>query len=244
MIRLGYPNCASCHISPQGGGLLNPYGRGIDRAQSLLGGDYVPAQAEWIRKLNWEGRITQDIRNVMQQQDVSTDGKPGSQVFRTRLYYRNATELGDGFRITATIMGDSEPALRPSLAYEPAARPYTAFVTTALLSFRPTNNLEFAGGRDQLPTGVNISDLSAFVRARNRVGYYDAPTHVKAFWWGNRYQVIPYGYAPGGNERTGQHEAGGGLLAEFDVLGHRRTVLGANVLHGTAAAESRTMVGP
>src|ERR1700750_3042760 len=35
MIRLGYPPCASCHLSPQGGGLLTDYGRGIDAAQTL-----------------------------------------------------------------------------------------------------------------------------------------------------------------------------------------------------------------
>src|SRR3954451_10842506 len=35
MIRLGYPTCASCHISPQGGGLLTDYGKGIDAAQTL-----------------------------------------------------------------------------------------------------------------------------------------------------------------------------------------------------------------
>jgi hypothetical protein len=35
MIRLGYSDCATCHVSPQGGGLLTPYGRGIDVAQSL-----------------------------------------------------------------------------------------------------------------------------------------------------------------------------------------------------------------
>ena len=32
MVRLGYPNCVSCHINPQGGGILNPYGKGIDEA--------------------------------------------------------------------------------------------------------------------------------------------------------------------------------------------------------------------
>src|SRR3954471_15425846 len=35
MIRLGYPTCASCHLSPQGGGLLTDYGKGIDAAQTL-----------------------------------------------------------------------------------------------------------------------------------------------------------------------------------------------------------------
>src|SRR5687767_13092859 len=35
MIRLGYRDCASCHVSRQGGGLLTPYGKGVDEAQSL-----------------------------------------------------------------------------------------------------------------------------------------------------------------------------------------------------------------
>src|SRR5450432_3431034 len=103
MIRLGYPNCSSCHISPQGGGLLNPYGRGIDRAQSLQGGEYAPWQAPLSGLLNLEGRVTQDIRTVIQQQDVSTTGKAGTQVFRSRFLYRNATELGRGFRFTGTV---------------------------------------------------------------------------------------------------------------------------------------------
>jgi hypothetical protein len=94
MIRLGYPNCSSCRISPQGGGLLNLYGRGIDRAQSLEGGEYMPSQARLLQFLNAEGRITQDFRIVMQQQDVSTTEKPGTQLFRSRFMYRNASELG------------------------------------------------------------------------------------------------------------------------------------------------------
>src|SRR6202008_4813042 len=35
MIRLGYNNCAACHVISQVGGLLTPYGKGIDTAQSL-----------------------------------------------------------------------------------------------------------------------------------------------------------------------------------------------------------------
>lgn len=244
MIRLGYPNCSSCHISPQGGGLLNLYGRGIDQAQSLVGGEYNPWQSRLSEVINWNGRVTQDVRSVLQQQDVSTTGRPGTQVFRSRFIYRNATELGGGFRFTGTITGENTSAPRPSLAYELPAKPSQLFVNTALLSFRAKPTLEFAAGRDQLPVGVNIADLSTFVRARNNYGYYDAPTQAKVFWWGKRYLVSPYAYAPGGNEQTGAHESGGGLLAEFDVLGKQRSVVGLNLLRGAKTLEDRTLMGP
>jgi hypothetical protein len=56
--------------------------------------------------------------------------------------------------------------------------------------------------------------------------------------------VTPYVYGRGGNERTGQHESGGGLQAEFDVLGQRRTIVGVNLLRGTSTKEERRLVGP
>ena len=92
--------------------------------------------------------------------------------------------------------------------------------------------------------GLNIADLGVFVRARNRLGYYDAPTQAKVFWWGKRYLISPYVYGPGANERSGIHESGGGMLAEFDITGNHRIVAGVNFLDGHAALEDRRMVGP
>jgi hypothetical protein len=244
MIRLGYTTCAACHVSPQGAGLLNLYGRSIDQAQSWIGGEYEPSQNAWIQAINWGGRINQDFRLIMQQQDVSTTGKAGSQLFRNRFVYRNATELGSGFRITATLTGETAGALRPNLSYEPPSNSATVFVNTALLSYRTHDTLEFAVGRDQLPVGVNISDLSVFIRARNGLGYYDAPVQAKMFWWGKRYLINPYVFGPTGNEHTGAHESGGGAIAEFDVLGNHRTIAGVNALHGSSALVDRRLIGP
>jgi hypothetical protein len=245
MIRLGYSNCAACHIAPQGGGLLIGYGRGIDEAQSLKGGEYQPSDSEVVKTLSLGGRITQDFRMVSQEQVATSTGQAILGALRTRFMYRNATDLGKGFRFSAIVTGENISAPRPNLKYEPGVNPAEVYVTHAMMSYRPTGkNLEVSVGRDQLPSGVNITDLSMFIKSRNRMGYYDAPTQVKLFWWGKRYHINPYAFGPAGNEHSGFHESGGGALAEFDVLGRQRTVLGLNALRGTSRNLNRNLIGP
>ena len=56
MIRLGYVNCTSCHVSPNGGGLLTDYGRSISSEalstwakpkEELPGHGFLPEPPEW-----------------------------------------------------------------------------------------------------------------------------------------------------------------------------------------------------
>jgi len=244
MVRLGYSNCAVCHISPQGGGLLNAYGRSIDEAQSFRGGDYQPSNNHFIKWLSWGDHITQDLRSVTQGQISTATDEPLLGTVRARFLYRNATELGKGWRVSAVINGENRSVKRPSVSYEPPIQPQEVYLTSALLSYRPKSTLEFSVGRDPLPTGVNNPDLTTYIRARNRYGYYDAPLQFKMFWWGKHYQISPYAFGPGGSEPTGQRESGGGSLAEFYLLGKHTTVLGFNALHGSARTDHRTLVGP
>ena len=245
MVRLGYSNCAVCHISPQGGGLLNAYGRSIDLAQSLKGGDYQPSTNGFVKWLSWGDRITQDVRNVTQGQVSTATDEPVIGTVRARFMYRNATELGKGWRLSAVVDGENRSVKRPNLGYDPPIEPKEVYLTSALLSYRPRSTLEFSVGRDELPTGVNNPDLTTYIRARNRYGYYDAPLQFKMFWWGKHYQISPYAFGPGGSEPSGARESGGGSLAEFSLLGtHTTTVLGVNTLHGSARAAQRTLVGP
>lgn len=244
MIRLGYADCAACHVAPQGGGPLNTYGRGIDQGQSLRGGEYVPSTDEVSRVLTMGGRISQDLRAVFQEQGAWTTGRPSTAIFRPRLMYRNVTALSASLRASVTVTGESESAPRPSVPYDPSARPSSLFVNTALLHYQASKTLELAGGRDQLPTGINVPDLALFIKARNRLGYYDAPAQVKLSWNGRRAHVMSFGYgAGGGNDLPGEGETGAGAIAEVDVLGRQKSIVGVTSLRGVAEKGSRRTLG-
>ncbi len=58
-----------------------------------------------------------------------------------------------------------------------------------------------------------------------------------------RYQLVPFVFGPGGNEAPGRREAGAGALAEFDLLGKGKTIVGVSLAQGTAANGDRRMVG-
>lgn len=241
MIRLGYPTCVSCHLSPQGGGPLNIYGRGIDEAQSRRAGEYKPPEAPPLAWSLW-GRVTQDVRATIQDQGTWAAGRPGDNLIRPRVMYRNVTALGAGFRASATVSAATGHALRPARPYDPPASASDLFASTALFHYRH-GPAEIAVGRDQMPSGLNLPDQGIFIKARNRLGYYDAPTQVKAFVTGRRFQLVPFLYAPGGHDPAGEAEHGGGALAEFDVFGTGGTVVGLSTARGIADHGERQMIG-
>lgn len=242
MVRLGYPNCLSCHVSPQGGGLLNAYGKGIDEAQSLRGNDYEPGQGLFA-PLAFGGRIDQDLRSVFSAALSQTPGGPLVGVNRSRMFYRNLTTLGKGFRLSFVADGEIDPALRKNKPYDPPVNIGGFSVATALLQYRPRDGFEIGAGLDALPTGLNIPDQTTYIKSRNRLGYYDAPAQVKAFFWGKRWLAAPFVFAPSGREPLLARESGAGMMAEFDLLGKGKTVIGFNGLRGSDRIGNRTMAG-
>jgi hypothetical protein len=242
MIRLGYIDCATCHYAPQGGGPLNPYGRGIDEAQSLRAGEYRPRDNAMVRALSWNGRIAQDLRLVLPLQGSWAE-RETSGSFRARLHYRNFTELPRGFAVHVTVTGETEPAPATNVSYSPGPRSSSPVVNVALLRYRISPTLELYAGRDGLPNGINISDRGTFIRQRNRGGPYNAPAQVNLHWAGERHRVVPFAYGPGGNEAPGERESGVGMLAEIDPTGNRRAMVGLNALRGSSRNGARRLVG-
>jgi hypothetical protein len=193
MIRLGYAWCSACHVSPQGGGVLNRYGRGIDFAQTLRAdeppGADLPADAT-IRLLG-------DIRaslGVEGQRDRETSYSLSTSL-RTAIALSSQQTVVYAFSVRSPSLTTTRKMGNASLG-----------MSRLYWSYQPKEGVQFVVGRDDLPTGLIAS---GFYRSVNDPGVSSTPTQVKLFLWNKRWMVSTYGYGPDGNEAEPRFEARG-----------------------------------
>jgi hypothetical protein len=85
---------------------------------------------------------------------------------------------------------------RPALRYDSPSQASSVFVNTALLHYKANQQLEFAAGRDQLPTGLGSPDLGLWIKSRNRLGHYATPIQLRMFWTHPRVHLMPFVFGP------------------------------------------------
>src|SRR5262245_36850022 len=176
MISYGYPSCISCHVSVQGRGLLNSYGRGIEVAQSYSKVDVTAmllgrrADADDPTKI-WNGRFG----NVLLDFLISTRLTQRLDHDKTdpmlAALYRQVIFLGerDQTRINTEIgFLDSGLPNTKLGADRIATGGDIVFLKKALLEWRFGENgtgsgKEIALGRDYLPLGIQIDDYTTFI---------------------------------------------------------------------------------
>jgi hypothetical protein len=233
MIRLGYADCAACHVSPQGGGLLTSYGRGVDVAQSARARELPPSDADTRRYLY-------DVRFVAVGQDARALASHTSTVSSTfQVQLRNSLRLGDHNRLTYTL-GLSGQTLPTSSTQSGGSA--QLIVPKAIWEFRPKDGIELSVGREELPTGVGLPDPQAYMRKGTDPGNTVYPTQIKAFIYTHRLQLAPFVFGPGGDEDPRLQQWGVGTLAGVNVW-KQRAVVGVSLLDSQSPAFDRRSVG-
>jgi hypothetical protein len=232
MIRLGYSDCATCHLSPQGGGLLTTYGKGIDVAQSVMAREVEPNDAE-------HRRLLYDVRFLIGSEVAGSLASSASTASSTlEMQVRSSVRVNDHQRLTATFA-----LLSPTLiASRPAVGATAVRVPKAIWEYRPKSRLSLMMGRDELPTGLGLPDPQAYMRRSTDLGAAVYPTQVKAFLWNDRFQLTPYAFGPGDGEDPRLRHWGAGGLAGVDVWRHK-AVIGISGLDSRSAAFNRRSVG-
>ena len=230
MIRLGYRDCASCHLSPQGGGLLTPYGKGVDEAQSLRAREIPIVEAP-------QPRFLYDARFIAAAQLASSHADGTRTTASTfRLMLRGALNLHERHRLNYSV-GLESPTLSSSNRAIGTSTAANVVVPKALWEYQATEGLQLAVGRDEMPSGIGLPDPLTFMRRGSDPGNTAYPTQVKAFWHNERLEITPYVFGPGGDEEIEAQQYGAGVVAGVDVW-KQRAVLGVSARSAHAVSDT------
>ena len=254
MISYGYPNCISCHVSVQGRGLLNGYGRGIEMAQSYSKKDFTAMLFARIGNQedpsgNWDGRFGSVLLDFLatsrasHQFDTGTTDRIFAAVYRQVLFFgeRDLFRINTEFGFQDSGLADSK--LGP---HRTAIGGDALFIKKMLIEWRINENgtaggQEVAFGRDYLPLGLHIDDYTTFLLHLNRNGIYDYPLQLKYFFWNEKSLASAFVYAPSFEEPSDNREYGGGAL--YERYPTNNLALGVQTLAGFADESDRLRIG-
>jgi len=233
MIRLGYTNCAVCHLSPQGGGLLTPYGKGVDTAQSLF--------SEEVRPPDEQLKSLYDVRALFLATVLSAEQTPGTRSASTlRTMFRNAVNMSAHTRVS--YQAGLEATMTGNMTTAPAAGTGDVLVSKAIFEYHPRDGLSVQVGRDTLPDGLGLPDPQAFMRRQHDPFGTAFPIQAKAFLWSPRFELTPYVYGPGFDEtRRVARQHGAGVVGGVDVS--KRAVIGVTARTAYSASFDRRSAG-
>jgi hypothetical protein len=194
MIRLGYMTCSSCHVSPQGGGLLTPYGKGIDASQNMrpqdLSEEFDALERQW---LSYDVRISLSLDRT----------PPASTGYGFNTSFRSAVGYGGHRLVYAGSVAS------PTLARARTSGAVNLRMSRLFWLFQPTDRISLTVGRDDLPSGLGLPGAVSFHRRVTSPDVSSTPTQVKMSWWNDQWQVTGYGFGPEGTEASPRFEAYG-----------------------------------
>ena len=181
MIRHGYVNCTSCHVSPNGGGMLNGYGR--VQAEEVLstwsregeGGFLHGAVPSQMGPFSFGGQFR---ALQLWQQSYGTAGAASGRAILMQADAEAAAKVGP-FEIVATA------GVQDLKGIQPLSRRHYAI-------FRPSEDSPWMirAGRFVPAFGINMADHAIATKAGIGLGQGVESYNVEGSWLGERFDVF------------------------------------------------------
>lgn len=203
MIKHGYVNCTACHISPSGGGVLNPYGRNLS-AELISTWSYKGEEGifhgavdtssvdEWLA-------IGGDYRGVQAHTDYTQKSTGVTNVDGRHINMQIGFELGIIQPKWALVGFLGQYNFEDSAHYNRVL----AQVNRIYGLYKPTDELTFKVGRFQPNFGINLPDHNLSTRTRLEMGSLsyrggkisiEDKNTAEVFWLGEEYNFSFAGY--------------------------------------------------
>lgn len=226
MVRKGYGNCTTCHVSQTGGGVLTEYGRALSRELlSWKGAETEGDLAYGLVKLPESLRIGGDFRVIYTYLDTPRIRQ--GDIIGMQADLEGALTLG---KWTLLASGGIVPETE-----EWISRRHT-------VSYSVRDELSLRVGRFSPAYGLNIPDH--FVAIKRGLGWDQGTEtyNLEAAWIGESLNVYATAIAGRPDDASLRRESGASASASW--LFEQKHKVGASLFHGTRDGVSRTVFGP
>ncbi|MCB0414307.1 MAG: hypothetical protein KDD50_08245 [Bdellovibrionales bacterium] len=229
MVRHGYVNCISCHVSPSGGGVLTPYGKALSNeilSTWSFGGEPKYDPNKKIRlDVGGELRAVQTYidnpqvregRFILMQADVEL-----ALNYLKRLYVVSSIGL-DGKEITDN-------------------KSYKGISRRHYINYRPTEELSFRAGRFFPAFGINSPNHTLVTRRGLGWDQGEESYNLEGAWLGEKYDVFLTGIFGRPDKTELDKEKGISLSSSYSLFDKYK--IGMSYYHGSNDQLSRNLFG-
>ena len=237
MVRYGYVNCNSCHVSLTGGGLLNDYGREISREKLALfkSSDEKSTEQDFaygaLDGTDFQKYIKAggDVRSVYYYVDTPTT-KTAQTIFMQGDL--EAAYVSKRLTIDGTL-GSEQPGYAQNVQFV-SRRHY--------LSYAATDEFSVRAGKYIPAYGINTDNHTALTRDPLQLGPDHESYNLEASYQTENWSVIATGLFGRFDDQQSVQDRGGAVQGSYSPNEHMK--LGANVWYGKQLSQSRTLAGP
>jgi len=232
MVRHGYPACATCHSSPDGGGVLTEYGRVL--SEELL--------STWAKE--GEGKFLYGAIGFPEWFSMGGDLRFVGTYRKT-----SATAAATDFMY---MQGDLEAAARfekfeavAALGYRdatPSGFPDSLITRRHYVTYRPNEKTSIRGGKFMAAYGIHTPDHVLEIKRGLGWDYETETYNVEGYYLGDGYEVFATGILGRPDLSVPDFEKGAALRGA--LLLDKSYKLGVSYFFGTNSAQSRHVTGP
>lgn len=224
-VRHGYTSCASCHVSPTGGGMLTEYGRRTSEEvmttwSSEKEADFLHGAIALPENLLVGG----DVRFL----SIAKD----DQLTETMAGFPMQAELELGYK----FFDDQLTIAASTGLYDTHSESRRYY-----LMYQPTDNLHFKAGRFFPTYGLMYSDHSLLVRKKLNFNEAQESNGVEVGYTDEQFQVIVNGMLM--NEAADLFDKENGFAGRFSYFLGKRSLVGVSYLTGESKVWQRQVYG-
>lgn len=232
MVRHGYVNCISCHVSPTGGGVLTQYGRELSR--ELLSHKGKEGESDFayglIRPPEWLN-FGGDFRSLILYKDspAAREGRliPMQTDLEAVVSYKKFLVSGTaGYRQTLNP--------KSKINHFISRRHY--------MNYRPMDELSFRGGRFQPSFGITTADHAIVTKRGLNWDQGSETYNVEIAWLGEKYNAFVTAIFGKPDNKTLNREKGAALNTAISFFDKFKA--GISYFYGNNTTQKRHVYGP